>query len=189
MRRAGWGARPARRAAGTEQVKRSASGRAEASGATGAVPSQADERWMAQALRQAAAAARHGEVPVGAVVVRDGRLLARAGNRSIATHDPAGHAEVRALRAAARAVGNYRVTGATLYVTVEPCAMCVGVAIQARVARVVYGCPDPKAGAAGSLYDLPSDRRLNHRMAVTPGVAAAASRELLRTFFRARRAS
>jgi tRNA(adenine34) deaminase len=81
------------------------------------------------------------------------------------------------------------VTGATLYVTVEPCAMCVGVAIQARVARVVYGCPDPKAGAAGSLYDLPSDRRLNHRMAVTPGVAAAASRDLLRAFFRARRAS
>jgi tRNA(adenine34) deaminase len=144
---------------------------------------------MALALREAAAAAQRGEVPVGAVVVRDGRVLARAGNRSIATHDPAGHAEVRALRAAARAVRNYRVTGATLYVTVEPCAMCVGAAIQARIAGVVYGCADPKAGAAGSLYDLPGDRRLNHRMAVKPGVGAAASREMLRSFFRARRTS
>ena len=144
---------------------------------------------MALALREAAAAAARGEVPVGAVVVRDARVLGRAGNRSIATHDPAGHAEVIALRTAARAVQNYRLPGATLYVTVEPCAMCVGVAIQARVARLVYGCPDPKAGAAGSLYDLPADRRLNHRIVVTSGVAAAASRELLRDFFRARRVS
>jgi tRNA(adenine34) deaminase len=141
------------------------------------------------ALRQAALAARRGEVPVGAVVVRGGLLLGSAGNRSIATHDPAGHAEVRALRAGARAARNYRIPGSTLYVTVEPCAMCVGVAIQARIGRLVYGCPDPKAGAAGSLYDLPRDRRLNHRMEVTAGVAAEASRELLRGFFRARRAS
>ena len=142
---------------------------------------------MALALRQAAAAAARGEVPVGAVVVRDGRVLGRAGNQSIATHDQAGHAEVVALRMAARVVRNYRLPGATLYVTVEPCAMCIGAAIQARIGRLVYGCHDPKAGAAGSLYDLPRDRRLNHRMEVTAGVGAAAARELLRGFFRARR--
>jgi tRNA(adenine34) deaminase len=170
-------------------VKRSASGRAAAPGAAGAARSEADKHWMGMALREAALAARRGEVPVGAVVVRDGLLLGRAGNRSIATHDPAGHAEVRALRAGGRAAKNYRISGATLYVTVEPCAMCVGVAIQARIGRLVYGCPDPKAGAAGSLYDLPRDRRLNHRMEVTAGVAAEASRGLLRGFFRARRAS
>jgi len=144
---------------------------------------------MRLALRQAATAARRGEVPVGAVVVREGLLLASAGNGSIAAHDPAGHAEVRALRAAGRRAANYRLPGATLYVTVEPCPMCMGAAIQARVARLVYGCPDPKAGAAGSLYDLARDRRLNHRMAVTPDVEAAAARELLQSFFRARRPS
>ena len=111
-------------------------------------------------------------MPVGAVVVRDGRLLARARNASIATHDPSGHAEVRALRAAGRRAGNYRLPGAVLYVTVEPCAMCMGAALQARVARLVYGCADPKAGAAGSLFDLANDPRLNHRMAVTSGVGA-----------------
>ena len=125
---------------------------------------------MRQALRAAARAGRLGEVPVGAVVVSAGQRLARAGNRSIAAHDPTGHAEVRALRAAARRTGNYRLLGATLYVTVEPCAMCMGAAIQARVARLVYGCADPKAGAAGSLYDLasrsasqPRDRRAGGR--------------------------
>jgi len=170
-------------------VKRSASGREGAPGTGGNVPPEVDQQWMALALRQAAAAAARGEVPVGALVVRDGQVLGRAGNRSIATHDPAGHAEVVALRMAARAVRNHRLPGATLYVTVEPCAMCVGVAIQARVARMVYGCSDPKAGAAGSLYDLPNDRRLNHRIEVTSGVSAAASRDLLRDFFRARRVS
>src|SRR5262245_4723906 len=115
---------------------------------------------MALALRQAVNAARRGEVPVGAVVVSDGQLLARAGNRSIAGHDPSGHAEVRALRAAARRARNYRLPGATLYVTVEPCPMCIGTALHARIARLVYGCADPKAGAAGSLYDLTRDARL-----------------------------
>src|SRR5262245_15179761 len=144
---------------------------------------------MRLALRQAATAARRGEVPVGAVVVREGLLLASAGNGSIAAHDPAGHAEVRALRAAGRRAANYRLPGATLYVTVEPCPMCMGAAIQARVARLVYGCPDPKAGAAGSLYDLAGDRRLNHAIVVQAGVEADLARTLLQDFFRARRLS
>jgi tRNA(Arg) A34 adenosine deaminase TadA len=149
----------------------------------------ADRRWMAEALREARLAAGRGEVPVGAAVVRDDRLLARAGNASVAMLDPTGHAEVLALRAAAAAAGNYRLLGATLYVTVEPCAMCMGAALQARVARLVYGCADPKAGAAGSLYDLGADPRLNHRIAATTGVEAEACRALVQEFFRARRAS
>jgi tRNA(adenine34) deaminase len=144
---------------------------------------------MRQALRAAARAGRFGEVPVGAVVVSAGQRLARAGNRSIATHDPTGHAEVRALRAAARRTGNYRLLGATLYVTVEPCVMCMGAAIQARIARLVYGCADPKAGAAGSLYDLAADRRLNHVIVVQVGVEADLARTLLQDFFRSRRVS
>jgi len=142
---------------------------------------------MAQAIAAARAAGMRGEIPVGAVVVRDGVRLARAGNASIARHDPTGHAEVRALRAAARAAGNYRLTGAVLYVTVEPCAMCMGAALHARVARLVYGCADPKAGAAGSVLDLAADPRLNHRVAVTAGVAAGECSGLLQAFFRARR--
>lgn len=157
--------------------------------AAGGAPTEADQHWMAAALRQAARAARRGEVPVGAVVVRAGRLLAQAGNASIATHDPSGHAEVRALRAAGRRAGNHRLAGAVLYVTVEPCAMCIGAALQARVGRLVYGCADPKAGAVGSLYDLANDRRLNHQMVVRSGVSAAAARDLLQGFFRARRRS
>jgi tRNA(adenine34) deaminase len=144
---------------------------------------------MRQALRAAARAGRLGEVPVGAVVVSARQRLARAANRSIAAHDPTGHAEVRALRAAARRTGNYRLLGATLYVTVEPCAMCMGAAIQARVARLVYGCADPKAGAAGSLYDLAGDRRLNHVIVVQAGVEADLARTLLQDFFRSRRVS
>jgi tRNA(adenine34) deaminase len=144
---------------------------------------------MAEALREARAAAARGEVPVGAVVVLDDQRLASAGNASIAEHDPTGHAEIRALRAAAAAAGNYRLTGAVLYVTVEPCAMCMGAVLQARVGRLVFGCADPKAGAAGSLFDLTNDPRLNHRVAVTGGVEEAASRTLLQDFFRARRPS
>ena len=168
---------------------RSASETAATPGPAGIAPTEADQHWMAAALRQAARAAERGEVPVGAVVVRDGRSLARAGNASIATHDPAGHAEVRALRAAGRRAGNYRLPGAVLYVTVEPCAMCMGAALQARIARLVYGCADPKAGAAGSLFDLANDSRLNHRMVVTSGVGANQARGLLQRFFQARRAS
>jgi tRNA(adenine34) deaminase len=149
---------------------------------------EADARWMQEALRAAVAAGRRGEVPVGAVVVRDELALASAGNASVATHDPAGHAEVLALRAAGAAVGNYRLPGAVLYATVEPCAMCVGAALQARVARLVYGCADPKGGAAGTLFDLTGDARLNHRIAVTAGVGEEECRALLQAFFRARRA-
>ncbi|HYY05492.1 MAG TPA: tRNA adenosine(34) deaminase TadA, partial [Candidatus Limnocylindria bacterium] len=129
-----------------------------------------------------------GEVPIGAVVVADDRVLARAGNASIAEHDPTAHAEVRALRAAARAAGNHRLPATTLYVTVEPCVMCMGAALHARVAHLVYGCADPKGGAAGSLFDLSGDRRLNHRIAVTAGVSEDACRALLQEFFRTRRA-
>ena len=142
---------------------------------------------MAEALREARAAGARGEVPIGAVLVRDGVVLARAGNASIAETDPTGHAEVRALRSAARMAGNYRLPGAVLYVTVEPCIMCMGAALQARVARLVYGCADPKGGAAGSLFDLAGDRRLNHRIVVDAGVAEDQCRALVRGFFRTRR--
>jgi tRNA(adenine34) deaminase len=134
------------------------------------------------------AAGARGEVPIGAVLVRDGVELARAGNAPIAQHDPTAHAEVLVLRTAAAAARNYRLTGSTLYATVEPCPMCIGAALHARVARLVYGCADPKAGAAGTLFDLASDARLNHRIAVQGGVEADASRALLQSFFRARRA-
>jgi len=146
-----------------------------------------DRRWMRAALDDARAAGARGEVPVGALVVLDEQLLARAGNASIAEHDPTGHAEVRALRAAAARTRNYRLPGAVLYVTVEPCVMCMGAALHARVARLVYGCPDPKGGAAGSVVDLAGEPRLNHRIAVHAGVLGAESRALLQDFFRARR--
>jgi len=142
---------------------------------------------MERALAEAERAGAAGEVPIGAVVVRDGVCVAAAGNAPIAGSDPTAHAEVLALRAAARAAGNYRLPGAVLYVTVEPCAMCVGAALQARIDTLVFGCLDPKAGAAGSLYDLTQDARLNHRIAVVRGVAEARCRDLLRTFFAARR--
>lgn len=143
---------------------------------------------MAVALAEARAAGERGEVPIGAVLVRADVELARGGNASIARHDPTAHAEVLVLRAAGDALRNYRLPGTTLYATVEPCPMCVGAALHARVERLVYGCSDPKAGAAGTLFDLASDRRLNHRIAVCAGVEGEAARALLQTFFRARRA-
>ena len=146
-----------------------------------------DARWMAEALHEAAAAGARGEVPVGAVITLAGRAIARAGNASITERDPTGHAEVRALRRAAAVLGNYRLGDVTLYVTVEPCVMCVGAALHARIARLVYGCADPKGGAAGSLFDLATDRRLNHRIMVTSGVEEVACRQLVQEFFRARR--
>jgi len=151
-------------------------------------PHDADRRWMNAAIEEAVAAQARGEVPVGAVVVLDGGLLARAGNRTVADHDPTAHAEILALRAAAVVARNHRLPGAALYATVEPCAMCMGAALQARIARLVYGCADPKGGAAGTLYDLASDPRLNHRIAVTAGVAESECRHLLQAFFRGRRA-
>jgi tRNA(adenine34) deaminase len=148
-----------------------------------------DQRWMERALAEARAAAARGEVPVGAVVVREGRLLAAAGNASIATADPTAHAEVCAIREAGRLAGNYRLPGAELYVTLEPCAMCVGAALTARLARIVFACHDPKAGAAGSVVDLTCVAGLNHRLVCTPGVGAAEAAALLQDFFRARRAA
>jgi tRNA(adenine34) deaminase len=147
-----------------------------------------DSRWMGEALLQAHQAGARGEVPVGAVVIRDGALLGAAGNASVAAHDPTAHAEVGALRAAAGAVGNYRLTGAALYVTVEPCPMCMGAALQARIGRLIYGCADPKAGAAGSVIDLTAHPELNHRLVVTAGIEEASCRTLLQEFFRQRRA-
>ncbi len=143
---------------------------------------------MAEALAQARQALAAGEVPVGAVLVGEGGdILARGHNAPLARVDPTAHAEMLAIREAARRCGNYRLPGATLYVTMEPCLMCVGAIIQARLARLVFGAPDPKAGACVSLYRLPEDRRLNHRFAVRGGVREAECRELLQQFFRERR--
>jgi tRNA(adenine34) deaminase len=142
---------------------------------------------MREALAEAERGESAGEVPIGAVVVLAGALVARAHNAPIALADPTAHAEVLALREAARKTGNYRLTGATLYVTVEPCPMCCGAALSARVARVVYGARDPKAGAVESLHRLLDDPRLNHRVDVVGGVLAAESAALLRRFFDTRR--
>ena len=146
-----------------------------------------DETLMRTALEEARRALAAGEVPIGAVVARDGEILGRAHNAPISLSDPTAHAEILALRAAGRAVDNYRLTGATLYVTVEPCAMCCGAALQARVARVVYGAADPKAGAVESLYRLLDDPRLNHRLVSESGVLADEGAALLREFFKSRR--
>ena len=143
---------------------------------------------MARALEQARAAQDLGEVPVGAIVVGDEQLIASGHNQPISAHDCTAHAEIVALRAAGQALGNYRMPGLTLYVTLEPCVMCAGAIVQSRVARVVYGAPDPKAGAAGSVYDVLSAPRLNHAVELTPGVCEQACAQILRDFFRARRA-
>ena len=146
-----------------------------------------DEEFMGLALEEARRAAAEGEVPIGAVVVLDGRVIGRGNNRPIGAVDPTAHAEILALREAAGRIANYRLPGAVLYVTVEPCPMCCGAALQARLARVVYGAPDPKAGAARSLYRLLEDSRLNHEAPVTGGVRSAECAALLTEFFRARR--
>jgi tRNA(adenine34) deaminase len=146
-----------------------------------------DRLWMARALELARAARIRGEVPVGAVLVRDGRLLTEGHNRTVSDSDPTAHAEVVALRAAARIQGDFRLVDATLYVTLEPCAMCAGAIVLARVPRVVYAAGDPKAGMAGTLGNLLQDERLNHRCEVRSGVSAEASADLLRAFFRERR--
>ena len=148
-----------------------------------------DEHWMRAALAEAHAAAELREVPVGAVVVRDGAVLGVGGNRPIAACDPTAHAEVVALRAAAQAVGNYRLPGVTLYVTVEPCTMCVGAMLHARIERLVYGAAEPKAGAVALLQTPPAGagRSHNHRVAVTGGVLAEPCGALLTAFFNARR--
>jgi len=149
----------------------------------------ADHHFMELALQEAARAAERGEVPVGAVLVgSDGTLLAADGNRSIELADPTAHAEVLVLRQAGQLLANYRLTGTTLYVTLESCAMCAGALVHARVERVVYGAQDPKGGALGSVYTIGSDNRLNHRLTVCGGILAQESTDLLQGFFRRRRA-
>lgn len=142
---------------------------------------------MREALQEARRGLEAGEVPIGAVVVVGGEIVGRGHNASIGAVDPTAHAEVVALRQAARQVGNYRLTGATLYATVEPCLMCCGAALQARVARLVYGAPDPRAGAVESLFRVLDERRLNHEVAVTGGVLAQEAAALLASFFETRR--
>ncbi|WP_293392395.1 tRNA adenosine(34) deaminase TadA [Nevskia sp.] len=150
--------------------------------------SEADEHWLRHALSLAERAAAEGEVPVGAVLVgADGAMLAEGWNRPIALHDPTAHAEIMAMRVGAAALGNYRLTGSTLYVTLEPCAMCAGAIIHARVGRLVFGASDPKAGAVNSVYDLIARPQLNHVVAWQGGVLEADCAEQLRAFFRARR--
>jgi tRNA(adenine34) deaminase len=146
-----------------------------------------DEEAMGQALEEAAKAPRQGEVPVGAVVVVDGQVVARAHNEREGRHDPTAHAEILVLRAAAATTGSWRLAGATVVVTLEPCPMCAGALVAARVRRVVYGAFDPRAGACGSLYNLCADPRLNHEVAVTAGVLAPAAARLLEEFFIERR--
>jgi len=146
-----------------------------------------DEALMRRALDEARRCVEHGDVPIGAVLAREGDVVAAAGNERELRHDPTAHAEVLALRAGSEALGTWRLEGCTLYVTLEPCAMCSGAAVLARIDRLVYGSADPKAGFAGSLGDLVRDPRLNHRALVTAGVLADESGELLRTFFRERR--
>lgn len=142
---------------------------------------------MDAALEQARLAPAHGDVPVGCVVVAGGRVIGRGRNEREHLQDPTAHAEVQALRAAAAALGSWRVLDATLYVTLEPCAMCAGAIVLARVPRVVFACADPKAGAAGSVLDVLGDQRLNHRPEVVGGVREREGAELLRAFFRQRR--
>lgn len=147
-----------------------------------------DEAFMREALRLAALAERDGEVPVGAVVVRDGVVVGRGYNRPIGSHDPTAHAEIAALRDAAGRLGNYRLPGCELYVTLEPCAMCAGAIMHARISRVVFGASDPKTGAAGSIVDLFGERRLNHHAEVVAGVLGEECGAMLSAFFARRRA-
>jgi tRNA(adenine34) deaminase len=149
--------------------------------------SRDDTAWMELALEQARAAAQAGEVPVGAVIVKDGEVLGQGQNRNSRDHDPAAHAEIVALRQAAERLGNHRLVGCVMFATIEPCAMCAGAMIHARLARLVFGASDPKAGAAGSALEVLNHPRLNHRMEVTSGVLADECSEILQTFFREKR--
>ncbi|MCC6989047.1 MAG: tRNA adenosine(34) deaminase TadA [Acidobacteria bacterium] len=146
------------------------------------------EAWMRQALALAARAGESGEVPVGALVIVDGAVVGEGWNQPIATSDPTAHAEIVAMRAAARHVKNYRLSGATLVVTVEPCLMCVGAMVHARIATVVYGAPEPRAGALGSAIAAHDTPGLNHRLTAVGGVLADECRALIQTFFKERRA-
>ncbi len=144
-------------------------------------------RFMAQAITEAEAAAAHDDVPIGAVVVRDGKVVGRSHNRREADRDPTAHAEILALREASTALGRWRLDDCTLVVTLEPCTMCAGALVLARLGTLVFGADDPKAGAVGALYDVPRDPRLNHQVEVIRGVEADACGQLLKDFFRGRR--
>jgi len=146
-----------------------------------------DAYWMGIALREAKKAGDRGEIPIGAVVVKDGVAVGRGYNRREGKRDPVAHAEIIAIRQAARRMGNWRLTGATLYVTLEPCLMCMGAILLARIDTLVFGCFDPKAGAAGSLYDLSGDARLNHRVSLVAGIRGAECSAVLSGFFAALR--
>jgi tRNA(adenine34) deaminase len=148
----------------------------------------ADTAFMAEALAEAQVAADAGEVPIGAIAVLGGEIVGRGQNRVLRDIDPTAHAEIVAMRLAARAIGNYRLVECELYVTLEPCAMCAGAMVHARLKRLIYGASDPKAGAAGSVLEVLNHPGLNHQMAVTPGVLADECGSLLREFFRQRRA-
>lgn len=149
--------------------------------------SDADSTWMRMALELASKAEAAGEVPVGAVVVKDGAVIGRGWNHPIAAKDPTAHAEIVAMREAAQTLGNYRLMDTTLYVTLEPCAMCAGAMVHARVQRLVFGAADPRAGAAGSVFDIVRTAALNHRLDVAGGVLADECGELLKRFFELRR--
>ena len=146
-----------------------------------------DQQYMLMAIEQAQLASQSGEVPVGAVLVRDGQVISKAFNKPIANHDPSAHAEMLALREAALADENYRIPGSTLYVTLEPCAMCSGAMLHARIDRVVYGAQDPKTGAAGSVLDIFSSKQINHQTSVEGGIMSEECGQLLRDFFKGRR--
>ena len=146
-----------------------------------------DQQYMHMAIEQAQLAAQSGEVPVGAVLVKDGQVISKAFNKPIANHDPSAHAEMLALREAALAEENYRIPGSTLYVTLEPCAMCSGAMLHARIDRVVYGASDPKTGAAGSVLDIFASKQINHQTSVEGGIMSEECGQLLRDFFKGRR--
>jgi tRNA(adenine34) deaminase len=146
-----------------------------------------DLHYIQEALTLADSAARNGEVPVGAIIVKDSVVIARGSNSPIANHDPSAHAEIIALRQACRQISNYRLTDATLYVTLEPCIMCMGAIIHARIDRLVFGAYDPKTGAAGSCYNIGGDNILNHRLEITGGICETQCGDMLRSFFRNKR--
>lgn len=146
-----------------------------------------DEKFMQRALELAKQGELAGEVPVGCVIVKNGEIIGEGFNHPISAHDPTAHAEIDAMREAASALGNYRLVDTTLYVTLEPCTMCAGAMVHARVKRLVFGAREPRTGAVGSVYDIPRDARLNHRLEVVEGVLAEKSSAMLREFFRAKR--
>jgi tRNA(adenine34) deaminase len=152
-------------------------------------PMREDAAWMQIALEQARRAAELGEVPIGALVIKDGVIIGQGHNRNLLDNDPTAHAEMVALRQAAAQFGNHRLVGCEMVVTIEPCAMCAGAMIHARLARLVYGASDPKAGAAGSVLQVLNHPRLNHKLQITPGILNDKCSEILKKFFRARRSA